>query len=93
MCTTCFKYPSWLERYGGAHPAQVVHMMDDIRSGRLDVELRPTDDVEELLGLLVVSVGRGCLKTADYVDRVSGSREAPTLKRPQVRGCADGEGE
>ena len=44
-----YYWPSWLERYDGPHPPQILAMMDDIASGRLDVQLRRTDDAEGLL--------------------------------------------
>ena len=44
-----YRHPSWLERYDGPHPPEVVNLWEDIRAGRLDVELRPTEDVERLL--------------------------------------------
>ncbi len=46
---TVYKYPSWLQHYNGPHPPQVLAMMEDIQSGKLQVELRPTDDIEILL--------------------------------------------
>ena len=40
---------SWIRPFRGAHPAQVVKMMADIREGRVSHELRDTDDVEDLM--------------------------------------------
>ncbi|MFH1130788.1 MAG: glycosyltransferase family A protein [Pseudomonadota bacterium] len=42
-------HPSWLESFIGHHPPEVVRMMEDIRSGRKKIELRPTKDIEQLL--------------------------------------------
>ena len=64
-----FWYPSWIERYRGGHPPQVVEMMADIRAGRLAVELRRTDDIERLLGSRVYQVERAAVKAADPFDR------------------------
>jgi glycosyltransferase involved in cell wall biosynthesis len=44
-----YYWPSWLERYEGAHPPEIDHMMGDIAAGRLNVTLRPVDDAERLL--------------------------------------------
>ncbi|MEO6683141.1 MAG: hypothetical protein ABIN48_09990 [Ginsengibacter sp.] len=44
-----YRYTSWLERYNGAQPQQVINMMQDINSGKIDIELRKTDDIEKLL--------------------------------------------
>jgi hypothetical protein len=40
---------SWLRRYTDGHPPEVTRMMEDVRSGKLPVELRGTDDIEALL--------------------------------------------
>lgn len=40
---------SWLKRYKGSHPKQIENLRTDIRSGNLNIETRPTDDIEELL--------------------------------------------
>jgi len=57
-----FTEPSWLERYEGPHPAEVLRMMDDIRAGRTSAALRPTEDVEALLRSWWYPVGRGLYK-------------------------------
>lgn len=63
-------YPSWLERYRGDHPPEVLRMMADIQTGHLAVEQRRTDDIERLLRSPVYRAGRLALKAADPVDRV-----------------------
>jgi hypothetical protein len=45
-----YHHISWLTRYKGPLPEQTHRMMDDIQAGRIQVELRPIDDVERLLG-------------------------------------------
>jgi glycosyltransferase involved in cell wall biosynthesis len=59
-----YTHPSWLERYHGEHPPEVIRMMDDIRAGRVREELRPTDDIEALLHSPLYVLGRGALKTS-----------------------------
>ncbi len=44
-----YNVPSWLERFKGTHPEQVMCMMKDIREGIINTELRRTDDIELLL--------------------------------------------
>lgn len=44
-----YNMPSWLERFKGTHPEQVVCMMRDIKAGKVSAELRRTDDIEQLL--------------------------------------------
>jgi hypothetical protein len=44
-----FRYPSWLKRFKGDHPLQINKMMQDIGDGKIEVKLRPNEDVEVLL--------------------------------------------
>lgn len=44
-----YHLPSWLYRFEGTHPEQVVCMIRDIKEGKTVAELRGTNDVEELL--------------------------------------------
>ena len=62
-------YPSWIDRYRGDHPPEVLRMMADIQAGRLDVEQRRTDDIETLLQSPAYRAGRLAVKAADPVDR------------------------
>lgn len=39
----------WLERFGGQHPAAIRQLRADLESGRIQEELRPTEDIERLL--------------------------------------------
>jgi hypothetical protein len=59
-----YQYPSWLERYEGSHPPQILALWEDIQSGRLDpvIRLRPTDDAERLLASFTYRAGRSALK-------------------------------
>ena len=43
------KFVSWLDRYKGEHPEQVIRMMKAIEKKEIDTELRRTDDIDELL--------------------------------------------
>jgi hypothetical protein len=65
------KHPSWLLRYDGEHPDQARQMMSDIRAGRVAADLRDTDDVERLLRSWWYPMGRRCLASGDYADRVA----------------------
>jgi hypothetical protein len=62
-------YPAWLERFKGEHPPEAVRMMEDIRAGRLDVELRDMTDVERLMRSPRYRLGCAALKVLDRVDR------------------------
>ncbi len=64
-----YDYPGWLERFRGTHPPQIEAMRQDILSGRLDIEMRPTEDVERLLHSPLYAIGKAWLKTWDHVER------------------------
>lgn len=57
-----YHYMSWLERFSGPHPPQIEALKADIASGRLGVEVRPTDDIERLLRSPSYRLGRAGLK-------------------------------
>src|SRR5665213_2712069 len=57
-----YRYPSWLEKFSGEHPKEVVNMMSDIRNGRINCKLRRTNDIESLLD------SRCLLYTSDAAD-------------------------
>ena len=44
-----YQYPSWLERFQGQHPPETLRLQQDIHDGRISVELRRTDDIEQVL--------------------------------------------
>lgn len=44
-----YKYPSWLERFTGEHPQQVIQMMNDIKNKKIKTDLRQINDIEKLL--------------------------------------------
>ncbi len=60
-----YKYPSWLARYTGTHPDQIEALRSDIRLGHLQIELRPTADIEQLLASRRYRLGRLGLKLLD----------------------------
>jgi len=44
-----YQFPSWLERFHGEHPLEIVRLQQDIHDGRGGVALRQTDDIERIL--------------------------------------------
>jgi len=93
-----YELASWLERYGGDHPPEVLRMMDDARSGRVSVELRETQDIERLLGRWWYPLGGRVLRALDPVDRINRrvigriKRECATLRRVSIPGRGAREG-
>jgi hypothetical protein len=70
-----YRLPGWLKRYPGAHPAEVLRMMDDIRSGRVQAELRDNSDAYRALDSWWYRPGAVALTCLEYPDRVwSGAR-------------------
>ncbi|MDX1413070.1 MAG: glycosyltransferase family A protein [Candidatus Promineifilaceae bacterium] len=53
---------SWLERFKGQHPPQIVCLIEDMASGAVAVEARSRDDIEQLLRSPKYRLGRACLK-------------------------------
>ena len=77
--------PSWLDRYAGGHPAEVLRMMDDVRSGRVAAETRANADVEVLLGTWWYRLCRPAVKILEYPYRaVMGVRRGVRV-RSRVR--------
>jgi len=64
-----YRSPSWLGRYSGQHPPQVVAMMNDVLAGRTQQAARDVEDVEQLLGRWWYLVGREVRVVGDYADR------------------------
>lgn len=64
-----YEHPSWLERFHGEHPPEVLRMMEDAHAGRIDVELRRTDDIERLLDAPWYALGIRALEGIDPVSR------------------------
>ena len=44
-----YREPSWLQRYSGDHPPEVKRMMNDIVTSIIEVNLRESLDIEQLL--------------------------------------------
>jgi glycosyltransferase involved in cell wall biosynthesis len=65
-----YHLPSWLERFKGTHPEQVVCMLKDIKEGKVSAELRRTDDIELLLKSNKYKLDRILLKIGNPVEQV-----------------------
>jgi len=61
---------SWLKRYQGEHPAEVLRMMHDIRAGRVQAALRDNRDAYRMLDSRWYRAGAVALSYLDYVDRL-----------------------
>jgi len=74
--------PSWLNRYAGDHPSEVMAMMNDVLAGRTPIAARGTEDIERLLSRWWYPVGRNGLMVGDYADRFlrSANRRARQTK-------------
>ena len=64
-----FAYPSWLERFHGRHPDEVVrHDGPRCASRTAAIALRGTDDIERLIDAPWYRIGRGTLRRLDPWD-------------------------
>jgi hypothetical protein len=68
-----YTIPSWLERFHGDHPPQIVALCDDIKAGRINVQIRSTDDIERLLNSRNYRLGRYVIKSLTPCDRLGNS--------------------
>ena len=57
-----YDYLSWLERFEGHHPPQIMALKKDLASSQLNMEKRETDDIEALLHSVHYRAGRAVLK-------------------------------
>jgi len=64
-----YKYPSWLERYHGTHPQEIIHMWEDIEEGWITIDIRQNEDVEKLLSSWRYILKRAVMKQRNNVDR------------------------
>lgn len=64
-----YDYPSWLERFTGNHPPQIEILRSDLQAGRINVSLRPTDDIEQLMQSCTYRLGRTALKFLEPFSR------------------------
>jgi len=65
-----YNIPSWLERFRGKHPEQIISMMKDIKEGKVNTELRRTDDIELLLNSNKYKLDKFFLKIGNPIDQV-----------------------
>lgn len=61
-------YPGWLNRYQGPHPPEIERMVASLRATSPQ-QLRPTDDIEQLLAKPTYRFGCAVLKLLDHLDR------------------------
>jgi len=74
-----YQYPSWLERFKGKHPPQIEMLRKDLKSGKLNVEMRGTNDIESLLRSPIYGFRRAILGHWSPVDQKLRSLMTPLL--------------
>lgn len=65
-----YRIPSWLERFKGSHPDEVINMMKDIQSGKTKAVLRGTDDIEKLLSSNIYTINKFLLRISNPLDQI-----------------------
>jgi hypothetical protein len=79
-----YSYPSWLERYSGAHPPEVLRLVAELGASGASAALRPTYDIERLLRSRWYTIGRYILRRLDSVEAAGRSlwwRAARRIRR------------
>lgn len=64
-----FEYPSWLLRFNGPHPPEVLNMLAALDVGDAGFSRRPMADVERLLRSPIYLAGREVVKICEPVNR------------------------
>lgn len=64
-----YRYPSWLKRFRGTHPPQVLAMQDELLKNTSQTRLRQVEDIERLLANPLYRIATVGLILLDYVDR------------------------
>jgi hypothetical protein len=64
-----YELPSWLRRFRGSHPPQVEAMRRDIEKGLIQIEVRTTNDIDQLLRSPRYRLACAALALLDYCDR------------------------
>src|SRR4051794_21841879 len=78
-------YPSWLERYRGRHPDEIVRMVQHLATQAGATPLRRTDDIERLVDAPWYRVARVVVRALDPWD-VRARRLRARAKRPLQAG-------
>jgi hypothetical protein len=65
-----FWFPSWLERFKGSHPEQIICMMNDINEGKINMKLRQTDDIELIVDSLLYKLRIILVQIEDPLNRL-----------------------
>ncbi len=62
-------YPSWLEKYHGAHPPTVRQLINDLKEQKIMIEERDIRDIEKLINNRSYKLGTLFLKYFEPIDR------------------------
>jgi len=62
-----YRFPSWLERYLGKHPKQILQLQEDLQNRKLDIEVRNQKDIDALLSDASYQRGRARIKAFGWV--------------------------
>ena len=73
-------HPSWLQRFNGRHPPQVIAMIAAVSSVEAHVEIRPKEDIERLVSSISYQASIAILKAINPYARLA-SRIANRLMR------------
>lgn len=60
-------HPSWIRKYTGSHPEQIMRLQEDLRAGRVPIEQRNNDDVRMFESRAVYRFGRWVLDKLSFL--------------------------
>ncbi len=62
-------HPSWIKKYKGTHPEQILKMNEDILQNRIEIECRNNSDIERLERMKIYRVGRWMLEKSTCIGK------------------------
>jgi hypothetical protein len=65
-----YDFPSWLERFRGDHPKQILKLQHEILNSQIQIKTRNNEDIENIINSAKYKTFRGILKLYDKPDRL-----------------------
>jgi hypothetical protein len=65
-----YEFPSWLERFKGNHPEQIVKLQHEIENNQIKTKTRNNEDIENVIDSAKYKTFRSILKLCEKPDRL-----------------------
>jgi glycosyltransferase involved in cell wall biosynthesis len=88
-------HPSWIEPFTGQHPPAIQALREDILTGKTNIDIRGTEDIDRLLESRSYSLRRALIRCGDPVDAIylktkgCAFRTGGKIKRAVIRKLRD----